>query len=245
MSIRAARVKQSLSPASRAPCFLLVGLCCSCPVVYGSAHAAADVTDTVADESSPRTAAVWLEHDLNFWYRGRNTFYSCDALAQRVDYLLQVVGVRPDAKVSISCLNTIGPGNMPSMRIRAALPAEATPEVLALVNKQAPKRELIRLVQGKKEPLVQDETAPFPAAWRTVVISTRKDKILERGDCELVEQFAKQILRPLGVRIQPSSNLRCTPNAPRTGWITLTLETLQPYTPPVPINALQTPITLQ
>jgi hypothetical protein len=245
MSIRAARVKQSLSPANRTPRFLLVVLCCSCPIVNGAAPATTDVAGTVADAASARTEAVWLEHDLKFWYRGHNTFYSCDALAQRVGYLLQAVGVRPDAQVSIYCLNgTMGPGQMPSIRIRAALPAEATPEVLAQVSKQAPKRELIRRVQGKKASLV-DETAPFPAAWRTVVINTRKDRILETGDCELIEQFTKQILRPLGVRVQRNGTLSCTPHASRTGWVTLTLETLQPYTPPVPINALQTPITLQ
>jgi hypothetical protein len=243
MSIRVVRVKQSLSPASRAPRFLLVVLCCSCPLAHGAAAAPTDVADTVADAASARTEAVWLEHDLKFWYRGRNTFYSCDALAQRVGYLLHAVGVRPDAKVSIYCLNsTMGPGQMPSIRIKAALPAEATPEVLAQASEQAPKRALIRRVQGKKEPLVQEDTAPFPAAWRTVVIDTREDKILEGGDCELVEQFVKQIIRPLGVRVEPSSTLRCMPHAPLTGWVTLTLQTLQPYTPPVPINALQTPI---
>jgi hypothetical protein len=133
-------------------------------------------------------------------------------------------------------------GTPARVRLHSALPAEATPEVIAQVSEQAPKRALIRRVQGKKEPILDDATAPFPAAWRTVVIDTREDKILEGGDCELVEQFVKQIIRPLGVRVQPSSTLRCIPHAPLTGWVTLTLQTLQPYTPPVPINALQTPI---
>jgi hypothetical protein len=180
------------------------------------------------DADAPRTtAAVWLERKLKFWFSSRTTFYSCSGLRDRAYYLLHRVGARPDMEVAVSCLGQIGPQQMPSVRITVAIPAEATPDVLATLNADAPRRELIKRVRKQKQLYTEDPLAQFPAAWRTVTIDGRRDPILEDADCEFVEQFTRQVLVPLGARVAADSRVRCAPHQVTMGAVKLKLEVLQ------------------
>ena len=126
-------------------------------------------------------------------------------------YLLEQAGARPgDLRVLVSCIDPVGPQFMPSVRIRAAVPTVATPEVLAKLAEDAPERALIARVQGKTQE-ADAAMAPFPATWRTVEIQSRRNRRIEDGDCELIEQLTRRVLVPMGIRVAEDSQISCAP----------------------------------
>jgi hypothetical protein len=93
------------------------------------------------------------------------------------------------------------------VRIRVRTPIEATPEVLAELKKDKPRRELVAKVTGKPDAAIESETQ-FPAEWERIVLS--RDSIgLEAVECELLDQLSTTVLRDLGVRIV-SRDYSCT-----------------------------------
>jgi hypothetical protein len=167
------------------------------------------------------------------------TYYSCDGLRNKMIYLLEQAGARPgDLKVLVSCIDPVGPQYMPSVRIRAAVPTLATPEVLAKLAERAPERELIARVQGKSQE-ADAAMAQFPATWRTVEIQSRRHRRIEDGDCELIEQLTRRVLVPMGVRVTPDSQISCAPYQVRLGAVDLRFEALQKL--PEPDQAVTTP----
>jgi hypothetical protein len=186
-----------------------------------------------ADDPAPAGAtapvnAVWVDHEQHFVYFGRTTYYSCTGLREKVRYILERAGARPDFKVSTSCLETGGSPveSMPGVRIRAAFPAEATPEVLARLQASAPERELVARVQGAGE-RVDDATAQFPAVWRRVEFQGRGRGRIDDGDCELLEALVQEVFVPAGLRVAPGSRLGCVPHQAPVGSVDLVLEALQ------------------
>jgi hypothetical protein len=249
MSISAALANQSTHPVRRGSTILVASLVfhvcvpsvgntqvadaqtlpvAETPVAGAVVGSVTSTPATAADAPGPR-AAVWIERKLKFWFTSRSTFYSCAALRDRARYLLYRVGARPDMKVMVSCLDQIGPQQMPSVRITAAVPAEATPEVLARLDADMPRQELIKRVRKTRGLYTEDPLAQFPAVWQTVTIDGRKDPYLEDGDCEFIEQFTKQVLVPLGVRIAADSRVRCVPHQVTMGSVKLKVESLQRY----------------
>ena len=103
-----------------------------------------------SDRAAP-VNAVWVDYERSLVYFGQTTYYSCYGLRDKVRYILQQVGARSDLKVSASCVESSGFGveAMPSVRIKAAFAAEATPEVLRRMEEDAPRRELVARVQGQ------------------------------------------------------------------------------------------------
>ena len=125
------------------------------PVPLVLAFAAAGVgapagAETAADASpagaAPAVNAVWVEHEFMFTYFGRGTYYSCDGIANKIEYVLEALGARPEPKVWASCIEGPGIQQMPTARIKVAVPTEATPELLAAIEAGKSKRELV--VQG-------------------------------------------------------------------------------------------------
>ncbi|HET9694922.1 MAG TPA: hypothetical protein VFP48_11100 [Steroidobacteraceae bacterium] len=169
--------------------------------------------------------AVWVELEHNFIYLGQTAYYSCDGLRDKVRYILQQAGARPDLKVSMSCVGA-GVETTPGVRIKAAFPAEATPERLAQLAAEAPKRELLARVTGNGDQLEAD-AAQFPAVWRRVEFEGRGRGRIEDGDCELLEQLMERVLVPAGVRVAPESRLSCVPHQLPIGSVRLVLDTLQ------------------
>jgi hypothetical protein len=186
--------------------------------------------------NAPTVSAVWMEREFSFTYMGIGTYYSCDGLRNKLEYLLEQVGARKDPKVIVSCLDAGAVEQLPMARIRVAVPVEATPERLAELASGQSHRELVGRVQGKGT-AVDDATAQFPAERRVVEFDGRRGRRVEDSDCELLNQFLPQVLKPLGVREMPGSTLRCTPKQSQFGAVNLRLETLQAVREPKQADA--------
>ena len=226
--------------ASRRSSFL------SAVVLAGLWRAAADASDSLVQEpaaaSSPTAAApaaattkppvptvpaVWVEREASFVYIGQTTYYSCQGLRDKLRYILKQVGARPDdLKVNVGCIETGGVGieTMPHVRIRAFMPAEATPELLQQLRDD-PRRELIARVRGEGNPDLA--TAQFPAVPTLVQFDgSRRDRV-EDGDCELLEHLVDGVFPALGVRVAEDSRLNCMRSTVPVGSVRLRLETLR------------------
>ena len=185
---------------------------------------------TTADDPAV-VSAVWIERDVQLHYMGFTSYYSCDGLRDQVRRILKELGARPGFKVTArNCVNLTGPEWMPAVRIVAALPVEATPEVLAELASDASKRELVARVQGKS---ATEATAQFPARVRRVEFRSGGTSFLQDGDCELMEQMRNRVFGPLGVKVVEDS-LRCVPRQVSIGSIRMTVEVLEPVPAPRP-----------
>jgi hypothetical protein len=192
-----------------------------------SAHA-----DEVAAPAAPPVDAVWIQHEVRFTYMGYTSYYSCDGIRDKVRYILKQVGARPDdLKVTVGCLEPFGVERMPSVRIKATMPAEATPETLAKLAEDASHRELVKRVQGSGQG-TDDATARFPAVWKTVEFRGRPGARIEDGDCELLDDLTKQVFPKLGVKVTPDSSLSCMPRQVQLGDVRVKLEALAPVPAP-------------
>jgi hypothetical protein len=181
-------------------------------------------SEPAADMPAP-VSAVWIEHEFRFTYVGTGTYYSCAGLSGKVEDLLRRLGAREDIRVRQGCVDGGGVDLVPSVRITAFMPAEATPERLAPPVETA-KEELVARVQGKPTG-VDAAPVPFQAAWQTVAINGRSDRRIDDGDCELLQQLYPQVLAKMGVRMLPDSRLRCSPRMSQNGAVRLRLQSLQ------------------
>jgi hypothetical protein len=183
--------------------------------------------------------AVWYERDIEFVYMPRTTYYTCDGLKSKVSQILKQMGVKPGFKVTIgSCFEAegismsrgLGYSNrsgytMPTVRIRGAFPTEATPEVLAELQKTGPEREMLRRYQGL--PTDFDPALDQFAAVRTVIIfKDGRFGPIEPGDCELIETMRDQLFVPVGMRIV-EDRMGCQPGQASMGSINLKVEILE------------------
>ena len=183
--------------------------------------------ETRTAEAGPAVDAVWMEREVLVTYMAFTTFYSCRGLRDKVAWVLEALGARPGFKVTTrGCVEVTGPEVMPSVRIVAALPVEATPEVLAELASSAAKRELAARATGQAS-VETEATDRFRAVPRRVEFVSRPGGPLEDGDCELIEQLRDQVMVPLGARII-DNGVRCVPRQVRTGAVRLTVEVLQP-----------------
>jgi hypothetical protein len=188
--------------------------------------------ESPADAGRPVVSAVWMERDVTLNYLGFTSYYSCEGLRGQVTRVLKELGVRPGFKVTARhCAQASGPEWSPSVRIVAALPVEATPEVLAELAKDASTRELVAKVQGKSP---DEATAQFPARPRRVEFVSGGMSFLKDGDCELMEQMRDRVFGPLGVKVIESS-LQCVPRQVSIGSIRMTVEVLEPVPAPNPV----------
>jgi hypothetical protein len=170
--------------------------------------------------------AVWVDHDVSFTYTGFTSHYSCSGLESKVEYVLKSLGARPGYKVSASGCTSSGPELMPHVRIRAALPMAATPEVLAEIEKQRAKNELAARAGGKPVAATDAATAQFPATWHVVKFEGTPMSNVQDGDCELMEQLLDRVLKPMGVREVKGSGLNCVPNQISMNAVNLKLRVL-------------------
>lgn len=190
------------------------------------ASAAAQAQDTVAAVDDPTVvSAVWIERDVQLHYMGFTSYYSCEGLRGQVRTILKELGARPGFKVTMrNCINQTGPEWSPTVRIVAAFPFEATPEVLAELQSNASKRELVARVQGKSP---DEATAQFPARPKRVEFRSGGMSFLRDGDCELMEQMRDRVFGPLGVKVIDGS-VHCSPNQVTLGAIRMTVDVLEP-----------------
>ncbi len=161
-----------------------------------------------AEQSPDKTvAAVWKSQEIGFHYQSFTTFYSCDALENRVEKILKAVGADRDLYVRSNGCPSGGIARLPYVLIRVTSPVEATPEAIAEIEKTRSKRELAARVRGEQ---MSDVGEQFPAHWQPVAFDRGRLR-LEPGDCELMDQLVRYVFPKLAVRVT-KNELSCSPN---------------------------------
>lgn len=191
---------------------------------FAAGWAVATEEGNEAEESEELQPAVWKMKEVGFAYRSSLAVYSCRALQQRVASILSAIGARDDLDVRptgcdmvvVSPEDTLsssritatsrgvldrrnGPKQFVDVRIRVMMPTELTPEVVAEIDRDKSRRELISRVTGDPAASLNDPLV-FPAKWQSVTLS-RKLIGIGPQECELLEQMSASVFRELGVRV--------------------------------------------
>lgn len=167
--------------------------------------------------------ATWKEEQVDFTYIGRTSFYTCDALSQKVAYILRAAGARDDLVVrGIGCFGTSSFDSFTRVRIKVAVPVVAEPGGMPADERS--RKELVARVRGEK-PTEEDLLGQFPAEWQTVRL-TGRSSIVDDGDCELLEQMAFAVFKPLGIEVTRGKN-RCIPGEVRYGQLDFQFKALK------------------
>jgi hypothetical protein len=149
---------------------------------------------TVAAETGDPVAAVWKEQRLTFTYMGRTSRYSCDGLRDKMMALLMDLGARRDMKVSrVGCFE-----DRPSTK-----PAYLSPSLALVFSSPA-------LPDPAAQPLHEGDLAAVDARFEPFTLTSDAFRNLSVADCELVEEFARQILPKLSAR-DVKSDITCVP----------------------------------
>jgi hypothetical protein len=123
---------------------------------------------------------------------GRTVRYSCDGLRDKVRALLLDLGARRDLKITaIGCDADRPRNNSPSPSLSITFSAPALPNPAA-------------------KPLHEGDLAAADARFETFTITSDAFRNLGLGDCELVEEFARQILSKLATR-DLKQDITCVP----------------------------------
>lgn len=85
------------------------------------------------------------------------------------------------------------------VRVRAMMPIEVTPEVLAEMERDKSRRELVSRVTGNPAARLSDPIV-FQAQRQLITLS-RRTVDLQPGECELLEQMSTSVFPKLGVRV--------------------------------------------
>lgn len=88
---------------------------------------------------------------------------------------------------------------MVHVRVRLMTAVKVTPQVLAEIDKDKSRRELISRVTGNKTAAMNDPVV-FAAQRQTVTLSRRTIR-LEPEDCDLLDEMTKSVFRELEVRV--------------------------------------------
>ena len=177
----------------------------TCSAMFCTAGAGVISPPPAASTSEP-ASGIWYRHEFSFTFLGFTSTYSCDGLADKLRDLLIAAGARPDAKAyPNACAAGFGrPDKLASARLvfYTLSPPGARPAGDAAPDGQA-----------------------RPASWHPVVFTTRSPRNLERGDCELVEQFVTGVL-PMFTTRNVENRTTCVPHQESGSVINLSFETL-------------------
>jgi hypothetical protein len=155
-------------------------------------------------------AAVWREQHLDFFYMGRTSRYSCDGLRDKVRAMLLDLGARRDLKIAaIGCED--------SGRMRANSPAPSLH-----ITFSAP-----TLPDPSVKPLHEGDLAATDARFESFTITSDAFRNLGFGDCELVQEFSRQILPKLVTRAL-KRDITCVPFQASGGRFLVRGEILKP-----------------
>lgn len=135
--------------------------------------------------SAENLEAQWEVQQIRFRYTGFSTFYTCDGIERKLRRLLILLGARDDARVEALCNNQNRVDRFHKLQLAFAMPVPA--------DKTDISREII------------------PAEWQDVRIIGKLSRYLDAGDCELLDQFQRQVLPHLQVRVL-KKRLYCIPN---------------------------------
>lgn len=192
------------------------GMNAACPaltaIVLLLAHASVAAADGAAETSletpadAARVAAVWKPQEIEFHYQSFTTYYTCQALEDRVERVLKAAGAR-DLDVQTSGCESGYIAKMPRVRIRIISPVEATPEALRELEETRSTRELAARVRGETIPDIAEQ---FPATWKRIALYRGKFR-LDPGDCALIEQLKRYVFPKLAIRVAKDTAI-CVPN---------------------------------
>jgi hypothetical protein len=147
----------------------------------------------VADTGNP-ISAVWKEQHLNFFYKGQTSRYSCVGLRDKVRAMLLDLGARRDLDVTaLGC-------EQPNAQVRLA----ALGPSLSIVF-SAP-----ALPDARVKPSRPGDLAAVDAHFESFVLAADVFRNMGPADCELVEDFARQILPRLVTR-DLKQDVACVP----------------------------------
>jgi hypothetical protein len=133
--------------------------------------------------------AVWREQHLNFVYPGRTSRFSCDGLRDKVRSMLLDLGARRDLRISaIDC------GDSPTLSLDIVVSMPALTEAAAKSQHSG-------------------DLAPVDARFETFSIAVDPFRNMGMADCELVQEFSRQILPKLATRAV-TQDIDCAPTAP-------------------------------
>ena len=129
--------------------------------------------------------AQWQVHQVRFQYMGLSTMYTCDGIENSLLRLLKLLGARDDARVETKCVN-----QLQARRFHRVLMAFAMP------------------VPADKSDLSKEI---FPAQYEEVRVVGSRSRLLNGGDCELLEEFERKVMPKLKVN-KLGRKIRCIPN---------------------------------
>jgi hypothetical protein len=156
-----------------------------------------------ADVVTP-VEGTWQKHEHTFSFSGFTTHYSCVGLESKLKTLLGLAGARPGYRVAGTCADAPGaPTRIQVVRLSfyTLAPAAGTAQA------------------------AQAEAGV--GAWRTVNWGPLPSRDVDAGDCELVEQFAHDIL-PMFTTRDLESHMNCQPNEANLSGIRLRFSVLGP-----------------
>jgi hypothetical protein len=156
---------------------------------------AAAAAGSAADGGNP-TAAVWKEQHVEFVYVGRTLRYSCEGLRNKVRAMLLDLGARRDLKVVPTGCEDYdrSPRNSGTPRLSIVFSSPALPNAAV-------------------KPAHEGDLAATDARFEKFTISSDAFRNMGIGDCELVQEFAHQILPKLVVR-EVRKDIFCMPDQP-------------------------------
>jgi hypothetical protein len=139
--------------------------------------------------------AVWKEQRLDFSYMGRTARYSCEGLRDKMVSLLLDLGARRDLQVAVLACNE----------------SEAQPLRRGYVG---PRLSIVFsspiLPDAAVRPLHAGDLSPVDARYEPFTLTSDAFRNYGVGDCELVEEFARQILPKLAAR-DVKQDITCVP----------------------------------
>lgn len=138
-------------------------------------------------------AAVWKEQHLNFFYMGRTSRYSCEGLRDKVLAMLLDLGARRDIRVTAIGCEDAG----------RARPGSPGPSLNIVVSTPA-------LPDTSVTPLHPGDLAAVDAHFEIFTITSNAFGNMGIADCELVEEFSRQILPKLAAR-NVKQDITCVP----------------------------------
>lgn len=234
--------------------------CRSINVLLGAAASlliAGSLTPGRACAAQDEIAAVFKLHELRFVYRSLVNPLDCSQLRNHIAVILSAVGARDDVKVRVTDCQIFlfneepwGPDSWDrygaprhrfgadpdrwqtsNIRIEVMFPVEATPEVLAEIDKDKSRRELISRVTGNPLAALNDPVI-FPVQRREVTLS-RATIRLGPEDCELLEQMIPTVFRTLKLKVT-GRQVSCDAHRRSAFAPKVVVETLWPVGMPVP-----------
>lgn len=188
--------------------------------------AAGSLMPVAAAIAQEQVAAVLKAREVSFVYRSFGNVLACDELRNPVSVILRALGARDDVQVRVSDCDIVvipdetssawdGDWNrdptdrfrspranrsqMTTIRVKLFFPTEVTPEVLAEIDKDKSRRELVSRVTGN--PLAAlDDAIVFAAERREVTLSSSTIR-LRPEHCELLEQMIPGVFGELGIKV--------------------------------------------